>query len=524
MQANFTPGPDVIEVPAGTIKLTRPGQDDNAVVGDLDITDSVTIRGRGPALTVIDGNGAVTKDRVFDILPTATNVTMSGMTIRHGLLTAVFSEGGGIRWQSQGQGSLHLSDLVVDHNRSDYAAGIALLYTNESTDTADLNRVTVEHNTAAKAGGGVEAALALEAQFTLRNSHILDNTSYQGTGVYVSSFGTDPFAAAHIMNTEIGGNHSTGHYAGIENDGAVPLNVTDTWIHDNTASAGPGGGIGNSGTLVMTDSTVSGNRASIQGGALFGDAGSTSTLTNVTMSGNSASTGAATYAAVFQTKFAKVVLQNATVGGNVSPPTGSAIAEDTNATTQIEDSIIAKGATGRNCEEQFGGVGNVSDDTTCGFGPGEGVALNLGSLGFRGGPTPTQVPGAGSGAVGAATYPGWPTADQRGIPRPQGTGPDSGAVEVCLTKPASPAVLLPKSKVNTRRPTLDWTDIPCIEGYSVLLRAGSRHGRTVQKAAGLQSSVFRTRTLRRKTTYYWRVTVVGDRGSTATAWHKFKTR
>ena len=45
--------------------LTRVGFDDNASAGDLDITESLTINGAGSTLTIVDGNGIVTNDRVF---------------------------------------------------------------------------------------------------------------------------------------------------------------------------------------------------------------------------------------------------------------------------------------------------------------------------------------------------------------------------------------------------------------------------------------------------------------------------
>ena len=44
MQANFHPGPDVVVVPAGTFKLTRKGDEDAAVLGDLDITGDLTLK------------------------------------------------------------------------------------------------------------------------------------------------------------------------------------------------------------------------------------------------------------------------------------------------------------------------------------------------------------------------------------------------------------------------------------------------------------------------------------------------
>src|SRR5947208_8337718 len=84
MQANFATGPNTIIVPSGMYLITRVGYDDDALVGDLDIKHDLTIQGAGSGATIIDGNGSVTHDRVFKILSTVQNVTLSGMTIRKG--------------------------------------------------------------------------------------------------------------------------------------------------------------------------------------------------------------------------------------------------------------------------------------------------------------------------------------------------------------------------------------------------------------------------------------------------------
>jgi CSLREA domain-containing protein len=64
--ANALPGADTIVLQSNAIyQLTRPGVDDTALNGDLDILDNVTLTGAGPGSTIIDGNGAVTGERVF---------------------------------------------------------------------------------------------------------------------------------------------------------------------------------------------------------------------------------------------------------------------------------------------------------------------------------------------------------------------------------------------------------------------------------------------------------------------------
>jgi Ca2+-binding RTX toxin-like protein len=60
----------------------------------------------------------------------------------------------------------------------------------------------------------------------------------------------------------------------------------------------------------------------------------------------------------------------------------------------------------------------------------------LGGLSDNGGPTDTQALLAGSAAIDAASGCPPPSADQRGLPRPQGAACDAGAFEVQTVPPA----------------------------------------------------------------------------------------
>ena len=63
-EANDSPGPHTIVLPAGTVTLSIAGTgEDAAATGDLDVTTEVTITGN-VAGTTIDGAGV---DRVFDV-------------------------------------------------------------------------------------------------------------------------------------------------------------------------------------------------------------------------------------------------------------------------------------------------------------------------------------------------------------------------------------------------------------------------------------------------------------------------
>ncbi len=526
MQANFHPGPDIIKVPAGIFTLTRAGRDDGGILGDLDVTDSVTISGAGSSRTIVDGNGIHTHDRVIQILPTAANVTISGLTIRNGRRTVdTFDSGGGLSWQGGGNGHLVLRSLVIAGNAARYDGGLDLQAGLD--DSVDLNGITVRNNTSTAAAGGIAADLSEGSSFTLRNSRVYGNTAYEGGGLYISvgsvtSF--DPTIA--IRNSAISGNHATGLSGGIENHAgtaAHPVLLAASDIHDNVADV-YGGGIGNYGVLDVSGSTVASNRAGAKGGGVYGYAGSETHFTNTTLSGNSATAdGGGLYLEVFTTNYATMTATSVTMGRN-SAATAGGVFVSPGASFTATDTLIAKGTSGANCNSIVGGLWNLSDDSSCGFGAGDGIAdLKLGPLADHGGPTRTLLPGPGSPALDAGS--GGPAADQRGIARPQGSAVDVGAVEVCQTKPSAPHLVSPTNRtVKVRRPTLDWADVPCVESYTVVIRHRSRTGPIVKIVRGLHLSSYRTATLHHGWTYYWEVRAVGDRGTTSSVWRHFHVR
>src|SRR5260370_11673686 len=70
MQANYTNligTSNTIIVPAGVYTLTRPGDDDSAVIGDLDIAQPMTIQSAGSSRTIVDGNRAWTGRLAFKV-------------------------------------------------------------------------------------------------------------------------------------------------------------------------------------------------------------------------------------------------------------------------------------------------------------------------------------------------------------------------------------------------------------------------------------------------------------------------
>ena len=224
-QANASPGVDYIELPAGNYGLTILGTSENeAVTGDLDINDDLTISGAGANVTFVDGGGL---DRVFDIGPTnnTAQVTLQHITIQHG--------GGDGVLTGQGVGnraSLDLNACVVRENGGTYGS----IY---------------------NFPGG---SLALE------NSTVRDNaTTGNGAGIYAQN-------SVYIKNSTISGNVSNNNGGGIfVNSGTVY--VYNSTIANNTADAddddaGQGGGIYNNGATVYLDNSLVVNNLDLSDG------------------------------------------------------------------------------------------------------------------------------------------------------------------------------------------------------------------------------------------------------------------
>ena len=321
MQANYTSGADTITLPAGLYKLTRVGDDDNAVLGDLDITDDLTLQGAGSGVTSIDGNGAVTNDRVIDILAPAKEINIGGLKIANGKKNSGhFDEGGGLYWGGGG-GHLNLHDLIVENNTASYGGGLFLGY-GPHGDTVDLENLIVRSNTATYAVGGL--GVSFSASFTgfiLNHSSLYSNTAYEAGGLYLD--GTDlpsNFYSAVVENTEIYSNNASLD-AGLENRGGstnVPMVLQNTYFHNNKASI-LGGGIGNFAVLVVNDTTLESNSSAMNGGGFYNWRGGNARLTNATLSGNSAVTKGG---GIDTEPQSSISILNVSLGGNTAATGG----------------------------------------------------------------------------------------------------------------------------------------------------------------------------------------------------------
>ena len=223
------------------------------------------------------------------------------------------------------------------------------------------------------------------------------------------------------------GSDSSG--SGVRNSGALVL--TNSTVSGNRSAGFTGGGIFNSGTLTITSSTFSGNTAGSGGGGGIFNSGGTLTITNSTVSGNTADTGGGILSG------GTLTLTSSTITRNVAETGSGGGIRSFSGSPELVNTIIAENtaATGPDCSGSPTSLGYnlIGDDTNCGFAPVNGDLVNvaplLGPLQDNGGPTFTHALDPNSPAIDAGDDSEAPTTDQRGVPRPQGARSDIGAYE-----------------------------------------------------------------------------------------------
>jgi hypothetical protein len=258
MQANRMTGPGVtINLPAGTYVLTRPpAGPDGDDSGNLNLTSPasgnplITISGAGPDASIIDANQL---DGVLQIDATRTAI-ISGVGIRNGYTADIC---GGIN----NNGKLTLSNSAIYNNQAYNGGGIC------NGDTLAISNSAIYGNRAANSGGGIVSVQY--GTLTVSDSAIYGNhaTTGSGGGISNSSFA----GSLTVNNTTIRQNDAYTGGGGIYTDDNSALYVNNSAVYDNHATLGNGGGIyiALSSTVVLNNSTISHNVAYNAGGGVF---------------------------------------------------------------------------------------------------------------------------------------------------------------------------------------------------------------------------------------------------------------
>jgi uncharacterized repeat protein (TIGR01451 family) len=423
------------------------------------VTTPITIHGNG---ATIERVATAPQFRLIAVSSYSGSLTADALTLTGGNDPAGDGGGGGIY---ASLGTVSLTDCTVSGNvASGYGQGGGIL----NGGTVVLTSSTVSGNTAGSpgGGGGTGGGVANDGSLTVTKSTISGNTAYAyGGGIY-----SDKYTYLSVSNSTIAGNNTiyplsesgggirvdsvdgtvllnstiSGNVAGSSNNGAASgggvaigsnaaggtMNLTNITISGNAATSAAGILV-DAGTVNLTASTISGNSASGSGGGVVNNGGAVN-LTNSTISGNSAggSGGGVDNGAT-------VTLTYSTVFGNTSSAaSGGGIFNGGTVTTS---SSIVAGNPGGNCSNAVLSSGgyNVDGDGTCGLTAAtdqNNVDPQLGPLQANGGPTETMAPASTSPVVDAVPKGtnGCGTTiktDERGVLRPQGAGCDTGAYE-----------------------------------------------------------------------------------------------
>lgn len=366
----------------------------------------VTIVGAGAANTVIDGNGT---DRVI-VVGNAGPVRIEGVTIRNGRQASggFIGGGGGVN----NCGDLTLVDCVV---------------------TANFSQVS---------GGGIHSSGPL----TMRRCKLDANTGREGGGLFASSFHIP--VDTTILDSSITSNQAFGAQGGglflYHGNQGGSTTIRGSTIADNEATNLGGGGVfdaGLFGTIAVTNSTISGNRAGWCCGGGFGQGGrSTVHFRNVTVTGNRSRDPTGTRGGaggIAKDESGVFTLANTIVAGNEAPEFAPDCYDGGRASTFGSDgyNLIGDDGGAHDSGTYCDRTGGVGSDTV-------GEDPQLGALTDNGGQTNTHAPEAGSPAIDTGDPTGCKDesgtvleGDQRGEPRPEdgdGDGEarcDKGAVE-----------------------------------------------------------------------------------------------
>jgi Bacterial Ig-like domain (group 3)/PKD domain len=378
--------------------------------GELDLSSSRNVTITGPSAGLMINANASSSVLVDDA--SAGNVSLSNVTLTDGLAGSYY--GGGL--------------------------------VHEGNDALTLTNVTISANTAYYDGGGIYNTGTL----VIDGSSITGNTVTNLTGGYGAGGGIDNNGGTlTVTDSTISGNvnasaRSTGG-AGISNRNGI-AKIVDSTVSGNSNYAdpsgtiydAPGGGVFSTGTLTVTNSTISGNTGSLGGGVYVSGS---ATIEDSTISGNAGQDGGGAYFGAATTLGNSVISGNTYFAGGASPDvttTGSALNSQGNNFVGMGD-----GSSGWVASDQVGLI----------LAP---LNAGLGTLANNGGPTLTMLPQTGSPLIDAgsnALIPTGVTTDQRGFSRIFNTTVDIGAVEtqptISITAPGNQSAIAGQSQTFT---------------------------------------------------------------------------
>jgi len=259
-EANANEEADTITLPANTYTLS---------LGQLTISEKVTITGAGAGSSIIDGNNA---SRIFLVDAEGVGtISLQSVTLTRGKVSNT-SDGGAIY---NNRSLLELKNIELKNNTAGYGGAIF-----NNTGTVTMESAKLSNNKASTEGGAIhhfnETSANPKPRMTLTNVVVENNESFSaGGGIYVN-----PVTDFILRNSTISGNKITSAdgvggglfingTATIENSFIVSNETKTSGCSDTGGCSGGGIAIDTTGELILTGSTVEYNTAYNHGGGLF---------------------------------------------------------------------------------------------------------------------------------------------------------------------------------------------------------------------------------------------------------------
>jgi CSLREA domain-containing protein/uncharacterized repeat protein (TIGR01451 family) len=342
---------DTIMVPAGTYSLTigrGATQDYSGNTGALYVNHTATIVGAGQNSTIVTWGapapGGTTVDMVMavneDVSATTTaTASLSNLTIQNGVnhgASGVDGDGGCMEFDTgtNGTAALSLTNVTLQNCSTLQGGGGGIVIFNfvlpagaggVTISNSIIQGNSVVNTGSAGLGGGI--AINFDAHLTMTNSQVINNSAVQnctptcglGAGGGILAFAPQNVNAAtgesFIHSSTISGNKAAGFGGGINTSASISIdqgtvisgNIAGTDGSNNTAHANQEGGglylnpaascpLASTCTASLSKVTITGNKATGNGGGISYGNGSAGTVGALTMSfsrlaGNATSAG-----------------------------------------------------------------------------------------------------------------------------------------------------------------------------------------------------------------------------------------
>ena len=311
----------------------------------------------------------------------------------------------------ENEGTMVISSTTLAGNFGGLDGGAII-----NSGTLTIEGCTFEMNQSAGPGGAIVNTMGGAGAPSLT----ISASTFSNNSAGMSSSGGSIYQ--DVGSLSVTGNTFVGNSAGLSGGGVFVIGGT-AGISQSTFSgnsAGSGGAIFNGATLSLAASTLSANTAtSGMGAGIWNDTTGTLTVTNSTVSGNAGEGIRA---------LGNATMQSCTITGN----TAHGLVNPGLHSLSLQNTIVSGNGSG-NCLGTMTSLGsNLESGDTCGLGAMGDLRSTepfLGALADNGGPTKTQALPAGSPAIDAGS--GCPSTDQRGLPRPaDGNGDGTAACDI----------------------------------------------------------------------------------------------